>query len=288
MKTPFVRVRTVALTLLTVGGVIAATSLTTSGCTQVQPGHVGVRVNNLGSHAGVENTALGVGWYWNGFGQHIYQYPVFTSTYTWTRSSTEQNAVNEEFNFQDKNGLSMSADVAASFSVDPDKAPLLFQKYRTETSGVIAGPLRNAVRDALVTRAAQMGVEEIYGPRKAELIHQAETDTRAFMAPFGLRVERLYWASNVRLPDQVRQQIEQKIANEQAALAAQAQVATVEAQARQRVAFAEGEAKAIDTQGAALRSNPEILRLRAVEKWDGKLPQVSGGATPFVELKPGS
>ena len=279
------RARTVALAVGVTVAAILGGSLAMSGCAQVQPGHVGVRVNNLGSHAGVEDRALGVGWYWNGFGQHIYQYPIFTSTYTWTRSSTEQNATNEEFNFQDKNGLSMSADVAASFSVDPEKAAALFQKYRTETAGVIAGPLRNAVRDALVTRAAQMGVEEIYGLRKAELIRQAESDTRAFMAPFGLRIERLYWASNVRLPDQVRAQIEQKIANEQAALAAQAQVATVEAQARQRVASAEGEAKAIGLQGQALRANPEVLRLRGVEKWDGKLPQVTSGATPFVELK---
>ena len=106
------------------------------------------------------------------------------------------------------------------------------------------------------------------------------------MAPFGLHVERLYWASNIRLPPLVKNQIEQKIANEQAALAAQAQVATVEAQARQRVASAQGEATAINVQGAALRANPEILRLRAIEKWDGKLSQVSGsGATPLIDLK---
>ena len=132
-----------------------------------------------------EPHALGVGWYWNMFGQHIYQYPVYTSTYTWTRNASEQSTTNEEFNFQDRNGLSMSADVAASFSVDPDRASVLFQKYRTETTGIIAGPLRNAVRDALVTRAAQLGVEEIYGLRKAELIRLAEADTRAFMAPSG-------------------------------------------------------------------------------------------------------
>jgi len=45
------------------------------------------------------------------------------------------------------------------------------------------------------------------------------------------------------------------------------------------------EARAISLQGAALRANPEVLRLRAVERWDGKLPQVTSGATPFVELK---
>lgn len=282
---PSVRGRRIALAVLAAAGVLLTFSTVMSGCSQVQPGHVGVRVNNLGSRAGVEPQALGVGWYWNLFGQHIYQYPVYTSTYTWTRTSTEHSVTNEEFNFQDRNGLSMAADVAASFSVDPAKAPVLFQKYRSETSGIIAGPLRNAVRDALVTRAAAMGVEEIYGPRKAELIRQAEADTRAFMAPFGLRVERLYWASNIRLPDLVRMQIEQKIANEQAALAAQAQVATVEAQARQRIASADGEAKAIDVQGQALRADPEILRLRSIEKWDGRLPQVTSGATPFVDLR---
>lgn len=59
---------------------VAGLSLSLLACSKVTPGHVGVRVNNLGSNAGVENTALGVGWYWTGFGQHIYEYPVFTST----------------------------------------------------------------------------------------------------------------------------------------------------------------------------------------------------------------
>ena len=98
-------------------------------------------------------------------------------------------------------------------------------------------------------------------------------------------MERLYWASNIRLPDQVRGQIELKIANEQGALAAEAQVATVKAQAQQRVAQAQGEAEALTVQGSALRANPEVLRLKAIEKWDGKLPQVTSGATPFIDLE---
>jgi hypothetical protein len=27
-----------------------------------------------------------------------------------------------------------------------------------------------------------------------------------------------------------------------------------------------------------------MLQLRAIDKWDGKLPQVSGGATPFIDI----
>jgi regulator of protease activity HflC (stomatin/prohibitin superfamily) len=261
-------------------------AFTLTSCTrQVHPGNVGVQVNNIGSDAGVAARPMGVGLYFVGFGQQIYEYPVYSRTYTWTQSANEQNSTNEEFNFQDKNGLSLSADVAVAFSVDPTRAPRLFQKYRTSMDGIIAGPLRNAIRDALVTRAAQMSVEEIYGPRKAELIRSAEADVRTYMAPFGLSVERLYWAGNVRLPDAVLAQINAKIANEQAALAAQAKVAQAQAEADQQIAQARGEAESIKIRGEALRQNPEVIRLQAIAKWNGVMPQVVGGGqpVPFIE-----
>jgi regulator of protease activity HflC (stomatin/prohibitin superfamily) len=268
--------------------VVVIAAFTVSSCTrQVTPGNVGVLVNNIGSDAGVSARPLGVGLYFMGFGQKLYEYPVFSRTYTWTHSTTEQNGLNEEFLFQDKNGLSLSADVAVAFSVDPTKAPKLFQKYRTDMDGIIAGPLRNAVRDALVTRASQMSVEEIYGPRKAELIRTAEADVRNYMSPFGLVVERLYWAGNVRLPDTVLAQINMKIANEQAALAAEAKVAQAKAEAEQQIETAKGEAESIRIRGEALRQNPEVARLQAINKWNGVLPTVVGSGTPVPFIEPG-
>jgi regulator of protease activity HflC (stomatin/prohibitin superfamily) len=264
--------------------VIAAAAAMVTACSQVKPGHVGVRVDNFGSNAGVEDQPLGVGYYFTFLGQQIFEYPVYTQTYTWTANSNEGKPINEEFTFQDNQGLSMAADIGISFSVDPSRAAILFQKYRTDMDGIIAGPVRNEVRDSLTQIAATYPVDQIAGAKKSELILRAEQRTRDFFTPFGLRVEHLYWASNIRLPDAVRTQIEQKIANEQGALAAQAQVATIQAQAQQRIAQATGEAQAINLQGAALRANPEVLRLRAIEKWDGKMPQVTSGGTPFVNL----
>ena len=266
---------------------VAATATTIGACTQVKPGHVGVRVDNLGSNAGVESTALGVGYYWTIFSQQIYAYPVFTQTYNWAASHNEGAPTDEAFHFQSKEGLSMAADVAVSVHVDPSKAPILFQKYRTDMDGIIAGPVRNAVRDAIVRRASTYGVEEIYGPKKAELATLSESDVRAFFAPFGLVIERLYLTSNIELPDQVRSQIEGKIAAEQNALKEQANVAVIQARAQQQIAQAQGDATATNLQGAALRANPEVLKLRAIEKWDGHLPQVTSGATPFVSLGAG-
>lgn len=267
--------------------IVSACAVALAGCGQVKPGHVGIKVNQYGSGAGVSDQALGVGTYFTPFGTNIYEYPVYTNTYTYTRSNTEGAAINEEFNFQDKNGLGLSADIAVSYSVNATLAPRLFQKYRTDAAGIIAGPLRNAIRNALVNRAAAMGVDEIYGPRKQELLNAVQNEVAAYFAPFGLQVEKLFWAGNVRVPEVVLAQINNKIANEQQALAAQAQVATVQAEAQQRIAAAEGEAKAIQLQGETLRSNPAVLQLRAIEKWDGHLPTVTSGATPFVQIKPG-
>lgn len=250
-----------------------------SSMARVQPGNVGIRVNNIAG--GVSPNSLGVGWYFAPPGTHIYEYPVFTRTYTWTASDTEQSPIDESFSFQDKNGLSLKADVAVSYHVDPVKASILFQRYRTDMDQIIAGPLRNAIRNAIVERAAQLGVEQIYGDHKAELIQTAQARVQSFFAPVGLRIEQIYWAGNIVVPDAVLNQINAKIANEQAALAAQANVATAQADAQARVAKAEGDAKAIQVEAEAIRTNPEIVKLRAVEKWDGKLPTYMGGSAPM-------
>ncbi len=249
---------------------------------QVKPGYVGIRVNNIGG--GVAAEPLGVGYYLAPPGTNIYDYPVFTRTYTWTSSKTEQNELDESFKFQDKNGLGLSADIAVAYHVDATRASVLFQKYRTDMPDIISGPLRNAVRNAIVQEASGMSVEEIYGPRKAELASRALKVVQAYFGPQGLDVEQLYYAGNIVVPQAVLDQINKKIANEQAAIAAQANVATAKADADARIAKAEGDAKAIQVEAEAIRTNPEIVKLRAVEKWDGKLPTYTGGNGPLPML----
>lgn len=266
--------------------ILLAASASLAACSQVEPGHVGIKVSRYGSSAGVSDTALPVGTYWTGFGTSIYEYPIFTSTYAWTKTGQEGNKdADESFQFQDTSGLTVDGDVSVAYRVDPTKAPILFQKYRTDMAGIIAGPVRNAVRSALAERASHMTVEQIYGSQKTALINGALDDVRKYFEPLGLHLEQLYWASSIRIPETIMRQINAKIANEQQALASQANVATVEADGRSKVAKATAEAKATEIEGQALRTNPEILQQRAIEKWDGKLPVYSGsGATPFVKL----
>jgi regulator of protease activity HflC (stomatin/prohibitin superfamily) len=260
--------------------------LALAACGQVRPGHVGIKVNQYGSGAGVSSQPLGVGTYFTPFGTQIIEYPVYTQTYTYSQSANEGAGSNEEFTFQDKNGLNIESDIAVSYSVNPDLAPKLYSKFRVDAAGLVSGQIRNAIRDSLNNRASALGVEEIYGPKKQELLQTVQGDVANYFKPYGLNIEKLFYAGTIRMPEQVRNQINQRIANEQAALAAQANVATATANAQAKIEAAKGDAEANRLIAESIAANPQIVQLRAIEKWNGVLPTYTGGqgAMPFIGL----
>jgi regulator of protease activity HflC (stomatin/prohibitin superfamily) len=82
--------------------------------------------------------------------------------------------------------------------------------------------------------------------------------------------------------------IEAKQTAEQLALKAQRDLERVKIEAQQKIAQAKAEAEAQRIQKETI--SPIVLQLRAIEKWDGKFPQVIGGsgAMPFINIDPGS
>jgi regulator of protease activity HflC (stomatin/prohibitin superfamily) len=90
---------------------------------------------------------------------------------------------------------------------------------------------------------------------------------------------------NFRFSKVFNEAIENKVTAEQQALAARNKLEQIKFEAEQKVAEAKGKAEAITIESNALRSNPQILELRALEKWNGALPQVTGsGGVPFINL----
>lgn len=82
--------------------------------------------------------------------------------------------------------------------------------------------------------------------------------------------------------------IESKVIATQSKLQAEQDLQRIEVEAKQAVARAEGKAKAIQIETAAINSQggASYVQLKAIEKWDGKLPTTqAGGATPFISLK---
>jgi len=251
---------------------LAAGTLSMTSCSRVTPGNVGVKVDQYGSSAGVEGTSLGVGTYFTGPGATIYEYPISTQTYTWTRSSTEGRPANEEFSFQDRSGLIVAGDVSVAYHVDPGKAPILFQKYRMDMDGIIAGPLRNQIRSAIVNAASTMSIEDIYGPHKGDLVAAAQKKVQDYFAPSGLVIEQMFWAGPIRIPDNILTQINAKIHNEQEAQAAVANEQTVEANAKSTMIKAQADADSMRVKAEAIAKNPALVSYEWVQKWDGHMP----------------
>ncbi len=260
-----------------------------TGCSKVPAGNVGVIVNLYGSEKGVETREVGTGRYWVGVNEELYLFPTFTQTETWGGE--------EAISFQTVEGMKVGGAVGITYSVSPDKVTTLFQKYRAGIDEITNKFLRNMVRDAFNDVASKLPVESVYGAGKADLLLAVEKRVRDQVAPIGINIERIYYASDLVLPPQVTQSLNAKIQATQMAEQRRNEVAQAKAEADKERARAQGEAdakltlatadaKAIEIRAQALRSNPDVVTLNAVEKWDGKLPtyMASGSPLPFIGI----
>jgi regulator of protease activity HflC (stomatin/prohibitin superfamily) len=286
--------------------VAVAIAMSIVGCTKVPAGNVGVKVYLLGNSKGVDVEELSPGRYWIGWNEELFLFPTFAQNYTWTREWIDENddgkasqdeLADESISFQTKEGLVVSADVGISYNVDPTKVSILFQKYRKGINEITDLYLRNMVKDALVTSASTRSIEMVYGVGKAELLQEVEARVREQVAPFGIQVEKLYWAGEFRLPQTVVASINAKIEATQKAQQRENEVAQAKAEADKLVETARGEAdsrlinakaeaESIRIKGEALAENPKLVELSAIEKWNGVLPTITGGAVPFVNVAP--
>lgn len=268
--------------------------LAISACSKVPAGYVGIKFNKFGSDKGVALQEKQPGWYWTGVSWDMYTFPTFMQNYTWTKNS---ELGDESMSFQTVEGLSVNADVGITYQLDRSKISTLFQTYRRGVDEITDTFLRNMVRDELNKQASGLPIESVYGKGKSQLIESVEADVRKQVKPIGIVVDRIYWIGDLRLPPNVVTSINAKIQatqmseqrrNEVAQAQAEADKARAEAagQADAKLTLAKADAEAIRIRGDALRNNPGLAALNAVDKWDGHLPQymLGSGAVPFISI----
>ncbi|VCC53982.1 bacteriophage/transposase fusion protein [Burkholderia pseudomallei] len=262
--------------------ILAPVMFLATGCDNVPAGYVGVKVQRYGDDRGVNVEVKGPGRYFNGPNVDMFIFPTFTQSYVWDRTDKSD----ESFTFQTVEGLSVNTDIGISYAIPHDNAPKVFQKYRRGVDEITGVYLRAMVRDALNLAGASMAVEDVYGKGKAALQQRVEDEVKANAAQVGISVEKVYFVNQMRLPDQVMNSINGKIAATQIAQQKENELRAAEADAAKQVAIAKGEAEALEVKAKALRENNQILQQMAIEKWDGKLPQYMGSnSVPFVQIK---
>lgn len=260
-------------TLLLIG--FGALALAACGKT-VEPGNGGVKINKLAG--GVQSEALGSGWHGAmPFVERIEQYPTIQRTYTYTREADERGAENEEITFTDRTGLAMTADVQLVLSAQQAALPKLYTKYRLTFDQLLAGPIRNDVRTAIARQTELVGVDQLLAGGRQEVIRKAFSEVQRKWASDGITVSQLDWIGAIRFPGVITTAIQNRTQADQQVNAANAKVAVAEAEAREKVAIATGDAEATRIRGEALRINPQVLEQQEIAKWTGLCPRNGSG-----------
>lgn len=263
-------------------------------CSKVPAGNVGIKFYLLGGSKGVDHEALSPGRYWIGWNEELYLFPTFTQNYVWTKNSNESSPNNESITFQTKEGLEVNADVGITYHLKPSKVPEIFQKYKKGIEEITNIFLRNMVRDAFVSAASTKEVESVYGKGKSDLLTEVQNSVKKQVGPIGIEIDKIYLVGSMRLPPTVIAALNNKITATQRAQQRENELREAEAEAKKRIAQAEGEAKSKLTiaeaeakanQVLAASITTTLVNYKSIEKWNGALPQVSGGATPFINLK---
>jgi regulator of protease activity HflC (stomatin/prohibitin superfamily) len=240
-------------------------------CERIDAGHVGVKVNLYGDNKGVSDVTEVTGMvFYNPITHNIYEFPTFIQHKEYTGDNS--------FVVNSKDGSEFHVSPIINYSVQREKVPSIFAKYRRSLDQIEEGFLKTAVFDAFRLATNKYTADELIGNRQAY-----EIEVRKILENQLLREGFIVnqFTSNLVYPETFKAAIEAKNNAVQAALRAENEVKTAEAQAKIKVATAEGNAQALLTSAKAEAEanrmkqqtlTPLLIQLEYVQKWDGKLP----------------
>ncbi|CAH0298860.1 hypothetical protein SRABI118_04325 [Massilia sp. Bi118] len=174
--------------------------------------------------------------------------------------------------------------VALNYHVQPSAAVTVFRDLGNEPGTRIIIP---SVQEAVKAVTARFTAEELIAKR-TDVRDQIVAQLRERLGRHGIVVDE-FSIVNFNFSRSFNEAIEAKTTAEQLKLKAERDLLRIEVEAKQRVAQARAEAESLAIQRQQV--TPELIRLRemenqrhAIDKWDGKLPNVSGGAIPFINV----
>ena len=180
---------------------------------------------------------------------------------------------------------SVHADLVVNFVVDPAKARELYVSNPALTYPELL--LQPATYETFKAVVAQYTAEELVTKRQ-EVSAAITRNLQQRMMQYHLIVQNVNLV-NFGFSKSFDQAIEEKVTANQKAATAENNLKRTKFEAEQRIAQAEGEARAIAIQSAAVEKSggQGYVQLQAIAKWDGKLPQyvAAGSPMPFVNVK---
>jgi regulator of protease activity HflC (stomatin/prohibitin superfamily) len=175
-----------------------------------------------------------------------------------------------------------------NFHIDPFFVNDLYQKVGLDFADKVIDP---AFNDFVKEVVPTYPIGEIL-PKREEIRQRAMKKLGDNLSRYHIIVDDIYFA-NIRFSPGYEGAIEAKQVAQQQVETQKQVLAQREIEAQQKVATAKGEAESIQVvaQGQAKANDaisrsisPILVQYKGIEKWNGILPQVSGGAVPLIDL----
>jgi regulator of protease activity HflC (stomatin/prohibitin superfamily) len=236
----------------------------------VQPGHVGVVVH-LGE---VQPNAVPEGLF---FKIPIIQEVVQVEVRVQKRES-EQTAASRDLQ-------TVSTNVVVNYHLVNEEVPQLFKNVGLSYNERVVDP---AIGEAVKAVTAQFTAEQLI-TRRAEVSALIKEALQQRFNTYNMILDEIN-ITEFRFSQEFNNAIEQKQIAEQQALKAELDLQRIEIEAKQTVESAKAQAEALRLQREVISSDLISLRqieaqMAAIQKWNGILPSVTGGAVPFIDLE---
>ena len=267
--------------ILIVVGLVVAIFVGVSSCEQIDAGHVGVKVNMYGSDKGVGGVTECTGMvFYNPITTKIYEFPTFIQHKEYTKTDDRDNS----FVVNSKDGSEFRVSPIVNYSVQREKVPAIFSKYRRSLPEIEEGFLKTAVYDAFRLAANKYTADGLISNREV-----FEQEVRRILVNQLLKEGFVLnqFTSNLVYPTSFKNAINAKNNAVQAALMAENKVKQAEAEAKIKIATANGNAEAMlanaraEAESNRLRQQtltPMLIQQQWIEKWKGDVPTTTLGS----------
>jgi len=272
--------------------VLVALAVLLNSYTVISPGYTGVIFNKLtGSLRTVgQGLAPRIPWV-----TRVQSYPIALRTYTMVMRQGEGSAFGDDsIDLPTREGQHIRQDISVTYNTTQDRAADVFRSFRGAPIEEIEGTfIRRTIITVAQNTAGQMSLSEIISAKRGDLQTAIEQKLSGDLAKMGFSLDKVNLGAS-HLPPAIENQMQQKMAAQQEAQKAEYELQKQQTLAKAAVAQAEGEAQSVLVRAKAQAEanrllnaslSPTLVNYRAVDKWNGVLPTVTSGATPFLDLR---
>ena len=209
----------------------------------------------------------------------LYFYNPFTTSIT--EMDTRIQSFKSETNTYTKDVQQANITYVVNLRLSQESAHLVYANVGDNWVNVL---VPQAVEGVLKQVIGQYDAVDLISNR-AKATHQALQAIADGLKAKNVIVDRLELV-NISYLKEFEKAVEDKVVAVQRAIEEQNRTKQIEEQAKQKIISATAEAKSMQIRASALQQNAKLVEYEAVQKWDGKMPQIvtSGGSIPFINI----